>query len=65
MKLDLYQIDTFTNTVFGGNPACIVPLDKWISDVLLLKIARENAVAKLPFMLTREIKYIYVGLLQK
>ncbi|MFT4612176.1 MAG: PhzF family phenazine biosynthesis protein [Glaciecola sp.] len=49
MKLDLYQIDTFTNTVFGGNPACIVPLDKWLSDVLLLKIARENAVAETAF----------------
>jgi len=49
MKLDLYQIDAFTNTIFGGNPACVVPLDKWLSDDLLLKIARENAVAETAF----------------
>jgi PhzF family phenazine biosynthesis protein len=49
MKLDLYQIDAFTNTVFGGNPACVVPLDEWLSDDLLLKITRENAVAETAF----------------
>ena len=26
MKLELYQIDAFTKTVFSGNPACVVPL---------------------------------------
>ena len=49
MKLDLYQIDAFTNKIFGGNPACIVPLDKWLSDELLLKITKENAVAETAF----------------
>jgi PhzF family phenazine biosynthesis protein len=49
MKLDLYQIDAFTNTVFGGNPACVVPLDEWLSDDLLLKITKENAVAETAF----------------
>ncbi|MDO5979342.1 PhzF family phenazine biosynthesis protein [Flavivirga spongiicola] len=49
MKLDLYQIDAFTDKVFGGNPACIVPLDEWLSDELLLKITKENAVAETAF----------------
>ncbi|MFT7050279.1 MAG: PhzF family phenazine biosynthesis protein [Psychroserpens sp.] len=49
MKLDLYQIDAFTNTIFGGNPACVVPLDEWLSDDLLLKITKENAVAETAF----------------
>jgi PhzF family phenazine biosynthesis protein len=49
MKLPLYQIDAFTDTVFGGNPACVVPLEKWLPDALLLKIARENAVAETAF----------------
>ena len=53
MKLDLYQIDAFTNTVFGGNPACIVPLDTWLSDDLLLKIAKENAVAETAFFIDK------------
>jgi PhzF family phenazine biosynthesis protein len=49
MKLDLYQIDAFTNRIFGGNPACVVPLDTWLPDNILLNIARENAVAETAF----------------
>ncbi len=49
MKLDLFQIDAFTENVFGGNPACVVPLKEWLSDDLLLKIAKENAVAETAF----------------
>jgi PhzF family phenazine biosynthesis protein len=49
MKLPLYQIDAFTDRLFGGNPACVVPLEKWLPDDLLLKIAKENAVAETAF----------------
>lgn len=49
MELDLYQVDAFTDAVFGGNPACVVPLQHWLPDDLLLKIARENAVAETAF----------------
>ena len=41
VKHKLYQIDAFTDTIFGGNPACVVPLENWLSDELLLKIAKE------------------------
>lgn len=49
MKLELYQIDSFTDKIFQGNPACVVPLDNWLSDDLLLKITKENAVAETAF----------------
>jgi PhzF family phenazine biosynthesis protein len=49
MTLNLYQIDAFTDSMFGGNPACVVPLKDWLPDALLLKIARENAVAETAF----------------
>jgi len=51
MKLELYQINAFTTTTFGGNPACVVPLSHWLPDNLLLKIAKENAVAETAFFL--------------
>ena len=35
MKLDLYQIDAFTSKMFGGNPACVVPLTEWLNDDIL------------------------------
>jgi PhzF family phenazine biosynthesis protein len=49
MKLDLYQIDAFTDEIFRGNPACVVPLKEWLPDEILFKITRENAVAETAF----------------
>jgi PhzF family phenazine biosynthesis protein len=53
MKYNLYQVDTFTNIVFGGNQACVVPLDNWLSDEILLKITKENAVAETAFFVIK------------
>jgi len=51
MNFSFYQVDSFTNEIFGGNPACVVPLKKWLSDDILLKIAKENAVAETAFFI--------------
>ena len=56
MKLNLYQIDAFTNKIFGGNPACVVPLNKWLNDETLLNIAKENAVAETAFFVDKGSK---------
>ena len=53
MKLALFQIDAFSNKVFGGNPACVVPLENWLQDEVLLKIAQENAVAETAFFVRK------------
>lgn len=53
MKLELYQIDAFTNEIFRGNPACVVPLTAWLPDETLLKIASENAVAETAFFIVK------------
>jgi len=57
MKLELYQIDAFTDKVFQGNPACVVPLDAWLPDETLLKIAQENAVAETAFFIRNGDKF--------
>lgn len=49
MELSLFQVDAFTSDIFSGNPACVVPLPNWLPDELLLKIAKENAVAETAF----------------
>ncbi len=51
MQYNLYQIDAFTDTIFGGNPACVVPLTTWLPDKILLKITQENAVAETAFFI--------------
>ncbi len=53
MKLDLYQIDAFTDKIFGGNPACVVPLSEWLSTEMLLLIAKGNAVAETAFFINK------------
>ncbi len=49
MTLPIYQIDAFTQQVFGGNPAAVVPLQSWLSDEAMLAIAAENNLAETAF----------------
>ena len=49
MQLKIYQLDAFTDKVFGGNPAAVIPLTRWLSDELMQKIALENNLAETAF----------------
>lgn len=49
MKLPLFWIDAFTDRVFSGNPAAVVPLDAWLDDALLQRIAFENGLSETAF----------------
>ena len=53
MTLDIFHIDSFTETLFQGNPACVIPLEEWLPDDVLLKITKENAVAETAFIINR------------
>ena len=57
MKQKIYQVDAFTDRVFGGNPAAVCPLKKWLSDDLLQKIAMENNLAETAFYIRDENQY--------
>ncbi len=41
MNLPFYQVDAFTTHAFSGNPATVCPLEAWLSDDVLQKIAEE------------------------
>jgi PhzF family phenazine biosynthesis protein len=56
MKLKLYQVDAFTDKLFGGNPAAVIPLKKWIPDELMQKLAMENNLAETVFFVPSTIK---------
>jgi len=49
MKLPMYQVDAFASEVFKGNPAAIVPLERWLDDRLMQSIALENNLAETAF----------------
>lgn len=49
MKIDIYQVDAFTDKLFGGNPAAVCPLNEWIDDDLMQNIALENNLSETAF----------------
>ena len=54
MILKIYQVDAFTNKLFGGNPAAVCPLEKWLPDKTLQSIAAENNLAETAFYVKTE-----------
>jgi PhzF family phenazine biosynthesis protein len=49
MRLPIYQVDAFTDSLFSGNPAAICPLDAWLPDAKMQSIAAENNLAETAF----------------
>jgi PhzF family phenazine biosynthesis protein len=49
MKLDIYQVDAFTDKLFGGNPAAVVPLKSWLPDGTMQMLAMENNLSETVF----------------
>ena len=49
MKLPLYWVDAFTDQLFHGNPAAVVPLAQWLPDETMQRIAFENGLAETAF----------------
>ncbi len=49
MEYRVYHVDAFTDRLFSGNPACVVPLERWLPDEVQLLIAAENGVAETAF----------------
>ena len=49
MTLTIYHLDAFTNKLFQGNPAAIIPLEKWLDTHLMQRIAMENNLSETAF----------------
>ncbi len=54
MKLPLFQIDAFTDRLFGGNPAGVCPLQNWLDSDTMQHIAAENNLAETAFFVPQE-----------
>ncbi|MFA6196297.1 MAG: PhzF family phenazine biosynthesis protein [Sulfurimonas sp.] len=57
MKLKIYQIDAFAKNVFEGNSAAVVPLESWLDDTVMQKIAMENNLSETVFFVQEGEKY--------
>jgi len=51
MMLPFYQVDAFTDKLFGGNAAGVCPLDSWLPDDAMQKIALENNLSETAFFI--------------
>jgi PhzF family phenazine biosynthesis protein len=49
MRLPFYQADAFSAAVFGGNPAGVCPLDRWLPDAAMQAVAAENNLPETAF----------------
>tara|TARA_B100001175_G_C19513804_1_gene645748 strand:- start:5804 stop:6598 length:795 start_codon:yes stop_codon:yes gene_type:complete len=48
--LTMYQVDAFTDRIFGGNPAAVIITDQFLSDDRMQAIANENNLAETAFL---------------
>jgi PhzF family phenazine biosynthesis protein len=57
MQLSIYQIDAFTDQLFSGNPAAVIPLNSWLDDKIMQLIALENNLSETAFFVKKDDKY--------
>ncbi len=58
MRLSLYQVDAFTDHLFGGNPAAVIPLVQWLPDQVMQNIAAENNLAETAFFVKQNEEFL-------
>ncbi len=57
MKLKIFIVNAFSNRKFGGNPAAVIPLNEWLSDMLMQKIAAQNNLAETAYFVQQGEDY--------
>lgn len=53
----MYQVDAFTDHLFGGNPAAVCVLDEWFEEKLMQQIAAENNLSETAFVVKKDNFY--------
>lgn len=57
MRIKQYQIDAFTDRVFGGNPAAVCILEDWLAAETMQAIAEENNLSETVFCVPNDNGY--------
>lgn len=57
MKLTIYQVDAFAEKAFFGNPAAVIPLQYWIDEEIMQKIAMENNLSETAYFVKADGGY--------
>ncbi|MET4895639.1 PhzF family phenazine biosynthesis protein [Sphingomonadaceae bacterium jetA1] len=54
MRIPFTQVDAFAEAAFGGNPAAVMLLPRWLDDATLLAIAQENNLSETAFLVAAD-----------
>ncbi|UPT64054.1 MAG: PhzF family phenazine biosynthesis protein [Hyphomonadaceae bacterium JAD_PAG50586_4] len=57
--MKIWIVHAFTDRVFAGNPAAVVPLERWLPDATLQAIATENKLSETAFVAPTGLKGNY------
>ena len=57
MRVRMFQVDAFSERVFGGNPAAVLPLESFPDDATMLAIAAENNLSETAFLVRDGAEY--------
>lgn len=57
MKVPIFQVDAFTDHIFGGNPAAVCPLEKWLDEETMQHLAQENNLSETAFFVKNGAEY--------
>lgn len=57
--MKIWIVDAFTDRVFTGNPAAVVPLERWLPDATLQAIASENRLSETAFVVPTGLRGNY------
>lgn len=60
MSFAIYQVDAFASRIFGGNPAAVCPLDSWLPDELMQRLAEENNLPETVFFVKNSDKTYHI-----
>lgn len=57
MELSLFVVDAFATEIFKGNPGAVCPLEKWLDEKIMQKIAMENNLSETAFFVKEGDEY--------
>lgn len=57
MRTPIFQLDAFTSRLFAGNPAAVMPLERFPPDAVLQALAAENNLSETAFLVPEGAGY--------
>jgi PhzF family phenazine biosynthesis protein len=58
MRTPIFQVDAFASRLFTGNPAAVMPLERFLGDATLQSLAAENNLAETAFLVPSGGEYL-------